>query len=119
MHMTANTRLKFGLCLSVGGNLLFYTSFWIAWMPWSASFKATLWTILFFATEAGTVACVAMIGKENCKRLERGLLQTWRKWRGKQPGEATPTIGKVVTTAYTMETTGHSLALAPKKPAQD
>lgn len=68
--MTANTRLKIGVALAVGGNVLFFTSAWIAWMPWSASFKATLWGILFFAPEAGTLAGAAIMGKENYERFK-------------------------------------------------
>lgn len=63
--MTSKTRLKLGIALAVGGNVLFFTSAWIAWMPWSATFKATLWGILFFAPEAGTLAGAAIMGKEN------------------------------------------------------
>ncbi|WP_367871469.1 hypothetical protein [Luteolibacter sp. Populi] len=68
--MTANTRLKIGIALAVGGNLLFFTSAWIAWMPWSAGFKAGLWSVLFFAPEAGTLAGAAVMGKENFLRFK-------------------------------------------------
>jgi hypothetical protein len=68
--MTANTRLKLGIALTVGGNLLFFTSAWIAWMPWPASFKAALWGVLFFAPEVGTLAGVAIMGRENFERFK-------------------------------------------------
>jgi hypothetical protein len=54
--MNANTRVKLGIALAVGGNLLFFTSAWIAWMPWPASVKAGLWAVLFFAPEAGKIS---------------------------------------------------------------
>lgn len=82
--MTANTRLKVGLAFAIGGNLLFFTSAWIAWMPWSASFKATLWGILFFAPETGTLICIAIIGKENYERFKNAMLETWRQFRAGQ-----------------------------------
>jgi hypothetical protein len=68
--MSANARLKLGIAFIVGGNLLFFTSAWIAWMPWSASFKAMLWGVLFFAPEAGTLIGVALMGKENFERFK-------------------------------------------------
>lgn len=68
--MSANTRLKLGIAFAVGGNLLFFTSAWIAWMPWSASFKAALWSILFFAPETGTLIGAAIMGKENYERFK-------------------------------------------------
>ncbi len=68
--VTANTRLKIGIALAVGGNVLFFTSAWIAWMPWSASFKGILWSVLFFAPEAGTIAGAAVMGKENFLRFK-------------------------------------------------
>ncbi len=68
--MTARTRLILGIAFVVGGNLLFFTSAWIAWMPWSASFKATLWAILFFAPEVGTLAGAAIMGKENFEHFK-------------------------------------------------
>ena len=68
--MTANTRLKIGIAFALGGNVLFFTSAWIAWMPWSASFKASLWGILFFAPEVGTLIGAAIMGKENYERFK-------------------------------------------------
>ncbi len=68
--MSANTRLKLGIAFALGGNLLFFTSAWIAWMPWSASFKATLWGVLFFAPEVGTLIGAALMGKENFARFK-------------------------------------------------
>jgi hypothetical protein len=68
--MSANTRLKLGIAFAVGGNVLFFTSAWIAWMPWSASFKAALWGVLFFAPEVGTLIGVALMGKENYERFK-------------------------------------------------
>lgn len=68
--VTANTRLKIGIALAVGGNVLFFTSAWIAWMPWSPSFKGLLWSVLFFAPEAGTIAGAAIMGKENFLRFK-------------------------------------------------
>ena len=63
--MSPKTRLKLGIALAVGGNVLFFTSAWIAWMPWSAGTKAALWGVLFFAPEAGTLLGAAIMGKEN------------------------------------------------------
>ena len=63
--MRARTRLKLGIAFILGGNLLFFTSAWIAWMPWPASVKATLWSILFFPPEVGTLIGAAVMGKEN------------------------------------------------------
>ena len=71
--MTANTRLKLGIAFAVGGNLLFFTSIWVAWLPCSASFKAMLWSILFFAPEVGTLIGVALMGKENYERFKAAL----------------------------------------------
>jgi hypothetical protein len=68
--MSANTRLKLGIAFAVGGNVLFFTSAWIAWMPWSVSFKAALWGVLFFAPEVGTLIGVALMGKENFERFK-------------------------------------------------
>lgn len=68
--MSANTRLKLGIAFAVGGNLLFFTSAWIVWMPWPASFKAVLWSILFFAPETGTLIGAAIMGKENYERFK-------------------------------------------------
>lgn len=88
--MTANTRLKVGLAFAIGGNLLFFTSAWIAWMPWSAWFKAKLWAILFFAPETGTLICIAMIGKENYERCKALALEMWRRWRDRNKPPDTP-----------------------------
>ncbi len=77
--MTANTRVKLGIALAVGGNLLFFTSAWIAWMPWPASVKAGLWSVLFFAPEAGTLAGVAIMGRENFDRFKAVLVTWWRR----------------------------------------
>lgn len=79
--MTANTRLKIGIALALGGNILFFTSAWIAWMPWSASFKGTLWAILFFAPEAGTIAGAAVMGKENFLRFKASTSAFFRRFR--------------------------------------
>ena len=68
--MSADTRLKLGIALIVGGNILFFTSAWIAWMPWPTSVKGTLWTILFFTPEVGTLIGVALMGKENYERFK-------------------------------------------------
>ena len=83
--MTAATRLKIGIALAVGGNLLFFTSGWIAWMPWPASFKATLWSILFFAPEAGTLAAAAIMGKENYARFLAKVAAIWQRIRRRSP----------------------------------
>lgn len=71
--MTANTRLILGIAFAVGGNVLFFTSFWIAWMPWSTPFKTMLWSILFFAPEVGTLIGVALMGRENYERFRAAL----------------------------------------------
>jgi hypothetical protein len=71
--MSANTRLKLGIALAVGGNVLFFTSAWIAWMPWSASSKAMLWSVLFFAPETGTLLGAAIMGKENYERFKTSV----------------------------------------------
>lgn len=68
--MSPKTRLLLGITLAVGGNLLFFTSFWIWWMPWSVAVKSTLTGILFFAPEVGTLAGVAIMGKENHRRMQ-------------------------------------------------
>jgi hypothetical protein len=68
--MSANTRLKLGIAFAVGGNILFFTSAWIAWMPWSGAFKAGLWAVLFFAPEVGTLIGAAIMGKENFDRFK-------------------------------------------------
>lgn len=68
--MTASTRLKIGIAFATGGNVLFFTSAWIAWMPWSASTKAAVWGALFFAPEVGTLLGAAIMGKENYKRFK-------------------------------------------------
>jgi hypothetical protein len=77
--MTANTRLKIGIALAVGGNVAFFTSAWIAWMPWSAATKATLWGILFFTPEVCTLAAVAIMGKENYERFKTAVF----RWVGR------------------------------------
>ena len=69
--MTANTRLKLGIALAVGGNVAFFTSAWIAWMPWPASVKAAVWGVLFFTPEVCTLAAVAIMGKENYERFKK------------------------------------------------
>lgn len=74
--MSANNRLKLGIALAVGGNVLFFTSAWIAWMPWSASFKAMLWSVLFFAPEVGTLLGAAIMGKENYERFKTAAFAT-------------------------------------------
>jgi len=79
--MTASTRLKIGIALAVGGNVLFFTSAWIAWMPWSASFKASVWAVLFFAPEAGTIAGAAIMGKENFLRFKAAAAGFFRRFR--------------------------------------
>ena len=71
--MTANTRLKLGIALAVGGNVLFLTSAWIYWMPWSAATKAAVWGVLFFAPEVGTLAGAAIMGKENYERFKTAV----------------------------------------------
>jgi hypothetical protein len=73
--MTANGRIRLGIAFAVGGNLLFFTSAWIAWMPWSASFKAALWSVLFFAPEAGTFIGIAIMGRENYDRFKAVLVR--------------------------------------------
>ena len=88
--MTANTRLKVGLAFAIGGNLLFFTSAWIAWMPWTAWFKAKLWAILFFAPETGTFICIAMIGKENYERFKKPVVEKWRRWRDRNKPPVQP-----------------------------
>ncbi len=90
--MTTNTRLKVGLAFALGGNLLFFTSAWIAWMPWSASFKASLWGVLFFAPEAGTLICVALIGRETYEAIKNAMLEQWREWRGRPGPEVAPPV---------------------------
>lgn len=84
LPMTANTRLKLGIALAVGGNLLFFTSAWIAWMPWPAAFKGTLWSILFFAPEAGTLAGAAIMGKENYIRFKDSVTAFFRRFKPKR-----------------------------------
>ncbi len=68
--MTSSTRLKLGIALAIGGNVLFFTSAWIAWMPWSAGVKAAVWGALFFAPEVGTLLGAAVMGKENYERFK-------------------------------------------------
>ncbi len=92
--MTANTRLKVGLAFAIGGNLLFFTSAWIAWMPWTPWFKAKLWAILFFAPEAGTFICIAMIGKEHYERFKNVVLERWRRWRDRRKPPAEPPVSE-------------------------
>lgn len=86
--MTANTRLKLGIALAVGGNFLFFTSAWIYWMPWSAATKAAVWGVLFFAPEVGTLAGAAIMGKENYERFKTAVF----KWlhRIKPAGDIGP-----------------------------
>ena len=67
--------------------MLFFTSAWIAWMPWSASFKATLWGVLFFAPETGTFLGAAVMGKENFIRFKNTMQRFWRRLRGKAEPE--------------------------------
>ena len=81
--MTANTRLKVGLAFAILGNLLFFSGWWL-WMPWSVSTKATLAAILFFAPEAGTLICIAIIGKENYQRAKDSVLEAWKEFRAGQ-----------------------------------
>ena len=83
--MSDNTRLKIGVALAVGGNLLFFTSAWIAWMPWSASFKGILWSVLFFAPEAGTLAGAAVMGKANFLRFKDCTSRIYARVR-RRPG---------------------------------
>jgi len=63
--MHARTKLKIGVAFILGSNLLFFTSAWIAWMPWPAAVKAAIWSILFFTPEVGTLIGVAVMGREN------------------------------------------------------
>lgn len=77
--MTANTRLKIGIALAIGGNVLFFTSAWVAWMPWSASTKAAVWGVLFFVPEAGTLLGAAIMGKENYERFKTSVFQFIRR----------------------------------------
>ena len=74
--MNANLRIALGIALAVGGNLLFFTSAWIAWMPWPAGVKAALWGALFFAPEVFTLAGIAIMGRENFDRF-KALLVVW------------------------------------------
>lgn len=90
MPLSANTRVKLGIAFALGGNLLFFTSAWIAWMPWSTSFKAGLWSVLFFAPEVGTFIGIGIMGRENYDRFKavairwllrikpRGNIGLWR-----------------------------------------
>lgn len=55
----------------LGGNLLFFTSFWIWWMPWSVGVKATVSGMIFFAPEVFTLIGVAIMGKENHTHMRR------------------------------------------------
>jgi hypothetical protein len=77
--MTARTRLIIGIALAVGGNVLFFTSAWIAWMPWPASTKAAIWSVLFFAPEVGTLLGAAMMGKENYERFKTAVFAIIRR----------------------------------------
>ena len=70
MPLSANTRLKIGIAFAVGGNVLFFTSAWVAWMPWSGKTKAAVWAVLFFVPEAGTLIGAAIMGKENYERFK-------------------------------------------------
>lgn len=79
--VTANTRVKIGMALAIGGNVLFFTSAWIAWMPWTPSFKGMLWSILFFAPEAGTLAGAAVMGKENFLRFKAATGRFFARFR--------------------------------------
>ena len=86
--MTANTRLKVGLAFAIGGNLLFFTGWWL-WMPWSVSFKAALGAVLFFAPETGTIICIAIIGKENYERFKNMILEAWQEFKaGRKEGQS-------------------------------
>jgi hypothetical protein len=82
--MNANVRIVLGIALAVGGNLLFFTSAWIAWMPWPAGVKAALWGTLFFAPEVGTLLGIAIMGRENFDRF-KAVLVRWLV-RIKPPG---------------------------------
>jgi len=90
--MNVTTRLKLGIALAVGGNVLFFTSAWIAWMPWSPSFKAALWSVLFFAPEAGTLAGAAVMGKENFIRFKEATAAFFRRCRGKKGEPQDPEV---------------------------
>ena len=76
--MRARTRLKLGIAFILGSNLLFFTSAWIAWMPWPASVKATLWSILFFTPEVGTPAGSSPT-KTSFVPLAARMFQSWLK----------------------------------------
>lgn len=85
--MTANTRLVVALVLVIVGNLLFFTGWWF-WMPWSASVKAVLTAVLFFAPETFTLIAIAIIGRENYERLKKMMLELWKQFKaGKEEGE--------------------------------
>ena len=71
MPLSANTRLKIGIAFAVGGNVLFFTSAWVAWMPWSAAVKAAVWGVLFFVPETFTLIGAAIMGKENYERFKK------------------------------------------------
>lgn len=71
MPLSANTRLKIGIAFAVGGNVLFFTSAWVAWMPWSVKAKAAVWGVLFFVPEAFTLIGAAIMGKENYERFKK------------------------------------------------
>lgn len=67
--MSARARFILGVALVLGGNLLFFTSFWIWWMPWSISVKTTVSGIFFFAPETLTLVGIAIMGKENYEHM--------------------------------------------------
>ncbi len=80
--MSARTRLIIGLSFAIGGNLLFFTGWWL-WFPWSTATKVKLGAVLFFAPETGTCICVAIIGRENYQCFLNVLRSLWRRWRGR------------------------------------
>ncbi len=82
MKLTPATRWKLGLALALGGNVLFFTSFWIWWMPWTLAFKSSLTGILFFAPETGTLLGAAIMGKENYARLLAIARHCWARIKG-------------------------------------
>lgn len=79
LRMTANTRLKLGIALAVGGNVLFLTSAWVFWMPWSKAVKAAVLGAFFFAPEVLTLAGAAVMGKENYERFQVAV----SRWLGR------------------------------------
>ena len=76
--MHARTKLKIGVAFILGSNLLFFTSAWIAWMPWPASVKAAIWSILFFTPEAGTLIGVAVSVNQTPERVKADS-GSWRR----------------------------------------